>query len=193
MDEILQISDLLTSSWKVIITFLLCMLFGSVALMNAWEYLSQKIGLESKNEKRFKALEADLSILKKELTSTEDKLDEQVDIYHTEQDERRGVTQEITTNIYQALNEINRKLEKQEQTDLKKLRHTIVRAGEEAITNGQITVRSLRSIEELYEEYSGMHEPNGQPANGYVKTLMHKVREVTVIGKLDKNNEDIID
>ena len=93
---------------------------------------------------------------------------------------------EQLTEILKAITEINKTLEEKKKTDLKKLRHSIVRAGEEAINNRCITIRQLRSLEELYDEYE--HKYN---ANGYVKTLMKKVRNVKVIGQLDENDDDI--
>ena len=96
-----------------------------------------------------------------------------------------------------ALNLIIKELEsiRKEQTEskrreLKKLRHSIVRAGEEAVSKESITIRELRSLEELYATYSEFKDDDGKPANGYVHTLMNKVRKIQVIGKLDDNNED---
>lgn len=74
--------------------------------------------------------------------------------------------------------------------ELKKLRHSIVRAGEEAISKDSITIRELRSLEELYTTYSEFKDDDGKLANGYVHTLMNKVRKLQVIGRLDENNED---
>lgn len=90
------------------------------------------------------------------------------------------------STILESINKINQHLEEKNKSDLKKLRHSIVRAGEEAISNGCLTIRQLRSLEELYDEYE--HKYN---ANGYVKTLMKKVRNVKVIGQLDENDDDI--
>jgi len=75
--------------------------------------------------------------------------------------------------------------------ELKKLRHSIVRSGEEAISNNCITIRRLKSLEELYDDYTSFKDENGKQANGYVRSLMVKVRRLKVIGKLDENNEDI--
>ena len=74
--------------------------------------------------------------------------------------------------------------------ELKKLRHSIVRAGEEALSKESITIREFRSLEELYATYSEFKDDDGKPANGYVHTLMNKVRKLQVIGRLDENNED---
>lgn len=38
----------------------------------------------------------------------------------------------------------------------------------------------------MYSDYRDQYE-----GNGYVTTLMHKVRDLTVIGKLDENEKDI--
>lgn len=89
------------------------------------------------------------------------------------------------TDILTSLKSITETLEEQKKTDLKKMRHSIVRAGEEAISNNYITIRQLKALEEMYEEYTNKH------GNGYVKTLMVKVRNVRIIGKLDENDEDI--
>ena len=66
------------------------------------------------------------------------------------------------------------------------MRHDIVQAGENAIANESITIRQFRALEELYEVYHD--ERHG---NGYVSTLMKKVRDLPIIGKLDDNDEDI--
>ena len=90
------------------------------------------------------------------------------------------------------LNEMNQKLSciqdnlsKRDEVDLKNMRYQIVRAGEEYVSVGRITIRQLRSLEELFEDY---HDKHG---NGYVTTLMRKVRSLPVIGKLDENDNDI--
>lgn len=89
------------------------------------------------------------------------------------------------TDILTSLKSITETLEEQKKTDLKKMRHSIVRAGEEAISNNCITIRQFKALEEMYEEYTNKR------GNGYVKTLMVKVRNVRIIGKLDENDEDI--
>lgn len=78
-------------------------------------------------------------------------------------------------------------LERRDKADFKKLRYSIVRAGEEYVSVGKITIRQLKSLEEMFEEY---HDHHG---NGYVNTLMRKVRALPVIGQLDENDEDIED
>ena len=80
---------------------------------------------------------------------------------------------------------IQNKLEEREKAELKKLRYSIVRAGEEYVSAEKVTIRQLKVLEELFEEY---HNTDG---NGYVTTLMRKVRALPVIGKLDENEEDI--
>ena len=95
---------------------------------------------------------------------------------------------EQLTQISESLNNITSILEEEKKSDLKKLRHSIIRAGEEAIEMGKITIRQLRSLSELYEDYKDKYH-----ANGYVKSLMAKVDKLPVIGKLDENDEDIED
>ena len=78
-------------------------------------------------------------------------------------------------------------LERRDKADLKKLRYSIVRAGEEYVSVGRITIRQLKSLEEMFDDY---HDHHG---NGYVSTLMRKVRALPVIGQLDENDNDIED
>lgn len=89
-------------------------------------------------------------------------------------------------DIQHSLHKIQETMNKQEKHDLKKLRYSLVRAGEEYVSKNQITIRQLRSLEEMYSDYRDQYE-----GNGYVTTLMHKVRDLTVIGKLDENEKDI--
>ena len=87
--------------------------------------------------------------------------------------------------INEKLSSIQENLSKRDEIDLKNMRYQIVRAGEEYVSVGHVTIRQLRSLEELFEEY---HDKHG---NGYVTTLMRKVRSLPVIGKLDENDNDI--
>lgn len=50
-----------------------------------------------------------------------------------------------------------------------------------------VATRQLRALEELFEDY---HDKHG---NGYVTTLMRKVRALPVIGRLDEDDNDIED
>lgn len=74
-------------------------------------------------------------------------------------------------NISEALNE-------QKEVNLKQVRHTIVHTCEDALDRGEISTNKLQSLEEMYAEYTDLFH-----ANGYVKTLMTRVRkEVKIIG-----------
>ncbi len=92
--------------------------------------------------------------------------------------------------IIKELESIRNEQTESKRRELKKLRHSIVRAGEEAVSKESITIRELRSLEELYTTYSEFKDDDGKSANGYVHTLMNKVRRIQVIGMLDDNNED---
>ena len=92
--------------------------------------------------------------------------------------------EEIKT-IKEILLDIQNKLDENDKLELKNLRHKIVRAAEEYIANDKITIRQLKALEELFEEY---HKRNG---NSYVSTLMQKVRLLPVIGELDEDGNDI--
>lgn len=90
-------------------------------------------------------------------------------------------------NINEKLTCIQTSLENRDKADLKRMRYSIVRAGEEYVSSGEITIRQLKALEEMFEEY---HDKHG---NGYVTTLMRKVRALPVIGRLDENDDDIIE
>ena len=83
--------------------------------------------------------------------------------------------------IEKSLLEIKKSLDEQKEVNLKQMRHTMVHTCEDAINKGEITINKLRSLEEMYDEYVEIfHE------NGYVKTLMIKVRKLKIVGKLDE-------
>ena len=89
--------------------------------------------------------------------------------------------------INEKLTYIQNNLDKRDEADLKRIRYSIVRAGEEYISVGEITIRQLKALEEMFEDY---HDKHG---NGYVTTLMHKVRALPIIGRLDEDDNDIED
>lgn len=77
-------------------------------------------------------------------------------------------------------------ISEKDDADLRKLRHSLVRAGEEALRSERITVRELKSMSELYDLY---HVKMKQ--NSYVTTLMSRVNKLPVIGKLDEHGNDV--
>lgn len=77
-------------------------------------------------------------------------------------------------------------LHKQDEYTLKSMRYDIVRACEEAILRGSITIREYASLQEMYDEY---HEK--RHGNGYVSSLMKKLEKIEIIGALDEHGEDI--
>lgn len=89
---------------------------------------------------------------------------------------------ETLREIQSALESIQKSLEEQKEVNLKQVRYTIVHTCEEALDRGEISINKLRSLEEMYEEYIDIFH-----GNGYVKTLMTRVRKgVNIIGKIDE-------
>lgn len=89
---------------------------------------------------------------------------------------------ETLREIQSALENIQKSLEEQKEVNLKQVRYTIVHTCEEALDRGEISINKLRSLEEMYEEYIDIFH-----GNGYVKTLMTRVRKgVNIIGKVDE-------
>ena len=82
---------------------------------------------------------------------------------------------------------LQKSIDDQKKDELAKCRYDICRAGEEYLSNGSLTIRQLKSLEEMFDRYHTKH------GNGYVTTLMRKVRTLPVVGKLDENDEDIDD
>lgn len=83
------------------------------------------------------------------------------------------VIQKVTESII----DMNNSLKIQQEVNFKQMKHSIVQAAEESLADGHITISQLKSIEELYADYVEIFH-----GNGYVKTLMEKVRQLPVIG-----------
>ena len=82
--------------------------------------------------------------------------------------------------IDETLQSIQKSLDEQKDVNLKQIRHTIVHTCEDALEKGEISINKLRSLEEMYEEYVEIFH-----GNGYVKTLVMRVRKLKIVGKLD--------
>lgn len=83
--------------------------------------------------------------------------------------------------IEMSLRSIQKSLSEQKEVNLKQIRHTIVHTCEDALERGEISINKLRSLEEMYGEYVDLFH-----ANGYVKTLVNRVRGLNIIGKSDE-------
>lgn len=80
---------------------------------------------------------------------------------------------------------VQQTLEQQNTRELNKLRHSICREAEDAIEKGRISIQSLRSLEDMYDDYK-----NTFHKNGYVKDLMNTVRtSVEIIGSIEEEKE----
>lgn len=88
---------------------------------------------------------------------------------------------ETLREIEKSLIAIQKSLDEQREVNLKQLRHTIVETCENALDKGEISINKLRSLEEMYDEYVEIFH-----ANGYVKTLIMRVRKLKITGKLDE-------
>ena len=85
---------------------------------------------------------------------------------------------EAFAEIRAQLKSISEALNEQKEVNLKQGRHTIVHTCEDALERGEMSTNKLQSLEEMYEEYTDLFH-----GNGYVKTLMTRVRkEVKIIG-----------
>lgn len=101
-----------------------------------------------------------------------------------ENEEQKKLLEEhgnVLKEVNDSLKTIKESLDEQKEVNLKQIRYTIVHTCDEAIHDGEISAGKLRSLEEMYEEYVEIFH-----GNGYVKTLVKKVRELPVVGKLDE-------
>lgn len=83
--------------------------------------------------------------------------------------------------VKESLSYIKDSLEEQKEVNLKQIRYTIIHICDDALAVGEISAGKLRSLEEMFDEYTQIFH-----ANGYVKTLVKKVRLLPVVGKLDE-------
>ena len=88
--------------------------------------------------------------------------------------------EKILCEIDKSLKTMNKSLDEQKEVNLKQIRHTIVHTCEDALEKGEISINKLRSLEEMYDEYVDIFH-----GNGYVKTLIIRVRKLKIVGKLD--------
>jgi len=88
--------------------------------------------------------------------------------------------EETMAQICEQLSRIKDSLDEQQDVNLKQVRYQIVHTCDDALAAGYITAGKLRSMEELFEEYTNIFH-----ANGYVKVLVEKVRQLEVRGRLD--------
>lgn len=75
------------------------------------------------------------------------------------------------------LQKINARLDKQDETTMSQLSHSIVVSAERAIREEKITFSELKSLTGMYKEYRDVFH-----GNGYIKALMDMVVELPVIG-----------
>lgn len=204
MTEVGILTNINTENLLSFIMISFALFFLSISLLKGFQFLATYFGWESKEERRFKALEnkqielADKNDkLKNEIFEAEKRCKDAINETEIKFDNREQAHWEeskMIKNDYdnkiinqdKKLDMILQKLEKQENLNFKDLRHSIVKAGESYINRGNVKIRELRSLEELYEEYADTYD-----GNSYVETLMIKVRALNVIGKLNEHGEDI--
>lgn len=204
MDEAERLITLIASDWKTIVLLILLFIFVLPELVERIDKIKQYFGIMSSQERRFSAIEerqnelieenkrlqSELSKAEKrcedEIKETETKFDKREHDHWAESKVIRHDLEEKVVNLDVKIDMILQQLQKKESLDFKKLRNQIVELGEAAIERGHISIRKLKSLEELYAEYTDKYD-----GNSYAETLMVKVRKLDVVGKLNEYGEDI--
>ena len=99
----------------------------------------------------------------------------------SEQQEVLDKHEKTFEEIRDSLAQIKESLNVQKDVNFKQVRHTIVHTCEDALDKGEISINKLKSLEEMFEEYTDIFH-----GNGYVKTLVSRVRKLPIVGKLDE-------
>lgn len=204
MNDAERLLSFIANDWQTIILIILLFIFVFPELVEKIGEIKHYFGIVSVQERRFLALEnaqkdlteenkrlhSEISKAEKhcedEIKETETKFDKREHDHWAESKVIRSELEEKVTNLDSKLDLIIKQLDKKDNLDFKKLRNEIIQLGEAAIERGYITIRQLKSLEELFSEYTNTY--NG---NSYVVTLMVKVRQLEVIGKLNEHGEDI--
>lgn len=77
--------------------------------------------------------------------------------------------------IVEKIDEMQTSINNQSEINYKQLKFFIVQGCTEAIRDGFITAERLKALEEMFDEYQTVYH-----GNGYVKTLMIKVRGLSI-------------
>lgn len=88
--------------------------------------------------------------------------------------------EQLLHEIFDTIKDIDHKLDKQTEVNRKQVRHTVVRAADEAIHNGNISASAYKSLHEMYSEYRILFGPNT-----YVHKMIEHVDKLPIIGTLD--------
>lgn len=115
---------------------------------------------------------------------------------HTKQqvEDNSSAIKELRDQFTEAISDIKGQLStiidaqnEHRETKITELRHAITVTGENALANGEMTVREYTSLHEMADKYLHVYHQNW-----YVESLIAKVdRDVRVIGKLDEHGNDI--
>lgn len=86
----------------------------------------------------------------------------------------------ILDDMNESLRAIRTSCEAQKEANKKRLRYDITKMCNRALCEKHVTLSILNSIEEMFEDYTGVYE-----GNSWVKTLVFKVRKLPIIEDLD--------
>ena len=121
-----------------------------------------------------------VSKIVKALFKTFSKYKEEKDDY-SEQKQVLKKHGEVLSQIDESLKQIHVSINEQKEVNYKQTKSSIVEICTSSIKAGNISVERLKSVEELFEVYVNIFH-----GNGYVRTLMNKVRELPVIKTVEE-------
>ena len=122
---------------------------------------------------------ASVSALTVKLYKAFSKYKEKADEYEEQKRELKEHS-EAFIGMSKILEDIQAQMKEQVEVNKNQIKHSIVLACDKAISEGQISAGALKSLMELFSEYTDVFH-----GNGYVKALVDKVLQLPVSGRLE--------
>ena len=88
--------------------------------------------------------------------------------------------EEVLDEIHDDIKKVAEKIDTEADVHMRSLKHTITSKCNRAIKDGEILMSELRSIEEIYDDYSNIYH-----GNSWAHVLVEKARKLPIIYDLD--------
>ena len=177
-----EIIELFQIDWKSFISSLCILIVAFMTIYKMYNSICEHLGLETKFSKDKKEQKELLMHTSTALHNLESRHNEEytqllnlLNEFARHSDERDT---DLTNKIESVLAHNVERDKRRDYISAMQIRHSLVRACEEAIFNGKLSSSTLRSIEDLYEVYS---RPEYLNMNSYVTDLIKQVRALDVV------------